>query len=116
MADEAGFMFTNRYYDGHDVKAWLLATGQYQFDDDDPRETNITDFRRRLAELERLQQADTEETRLLLEKIGLNKSQRMDPSTRKFDDNTHYGFGRMQPLAMREDLGDDHPYLQDPHD
>eukprot|EP00466_Bigelowiella_natans_P018009 jgi/Bigna1/76964/fgenesh1_pg.45_\ len=143
MAEEENWYFGLRQYPWQDVKEWLIYKNKYEFDSDEPSApTNITwwneQMRYRSKELQNYiligrwvspsilhyfhhhfvaKILKLDRTRELEEKTGVKLvkegKQKIDSDSR-FDPVTHYGFGRLNPKQMDDDLEKD--YDEDPEE
>jgi len=118
MAEEENWYFGLRQYPWQDVKEWLIYKNKYEFDSDEPSApTNITWWNEQMRYRSKELQLKLDRTRELEEKTGVKLvkegKQKIDSDSR-FDPVTHYGFGRLNPKQMDDDLEKD--YDEDPEE
>jgi len=108
MQKKENWFHGRREYWGEDVKDWLMYKGEWNYGPDDHHETNATEYNINTARLEKELMEKQMRQLEIAEEAGVElPTTRVDPSTQKLDEITNYGFGRMNPQQMMEDLASD---------
>jgi len=109
MAEEENWFFERREYPWQDVKEWLIYKKRYKFEDGEPDgPTNVTEYNRMQEAMELEQVSREMKVEELEEKTGVKlKSNKIDPAAHEFDKIPHFGFGRMNPKEMMDELESD---------